>query len=97
MANLNQGRAQIPPHSSCPITITWGNTGRVIHTTLGEAIRMAIQMQEESLPEEVRIKRQRRHQRKAAGIEKAGLSPEVRGETLDLPALILLSKALENG
>ena len=32
-----------------------------------------------------------------AGIEKAGLSPEVRGETLDLPALILLSKALENG
>ena len=72
MAKRNQGRAQIPPHSSCPITITWGNTGRVIHTTLGEAIRMAIQMQEESLPEEVRIKRQRRHQRKAAGIEKAG-------------------------
>lgn len=72
MAKRNQGRAQIPPHSSCPITITWGNTGRVIHTTLGEAIRMAIQRQENSLPEEVRIKKQRRQQRKATETGKAG-------------------------
>lgn len=59
-------QAQAPGPSSSPLSITWGTTGRRIRVSLAEAVLMAIDRQEDALPEEVRIKKARRRERKAA-------------------------------
>jgi len=66
MMAKSQAQATMISPSPCPLTIVWGNTGKVIHATLGEAIEMALERQEEALPEKVRIKKQKRRERMAA-------------------------------
>lgn len=63
---IAKSRGQSPTTPRPPLSITWGNTGTVIHTTLGEAVLMALQRQEDALPEKVRIKKAQRRARKAA-------------------------------